>query len=261
VIPEVLKRIKDALDDNPANIDVSKIAKFYAEEFAYFRRVRAEREILFPLGLDFDRYLGRQATMAHYQVRDIDARLTAHHIDATAIIAGIDPTGAHIFKIRDPGVAESMDTPNFACAGSGEWLAATQFMLAKYDKTWPFSKALWLTFSAKARSEVAGGVGEKTDLVTIFSPNNIYSANDEQKERLYRIFKNAIAKEGVARAEAEAEIDQYVKSYDRAQAANVDRRQTASTGDERPAAPPESYADLVERYPSGEPRLVTGQGW
>ena len=68
VIPRVQERIKEALHENPTNINVSQIAEFYAEEFAYYRRALAEREILVPRGLSFDRFLSRQATMAHWQV-------------------------------------------------------------------------------------------------------------------------------------------------------------------------------------------------
>jgi hypothetical protein len=69
VVPKVYERIRLALLDDPRNINVATIAEFYAEEFAFYRRTRAEREILVPRGLDFDRFLARQSTMAHYQVR------------------------------------------------------------------------------------------------------------------------------------------------------------------------------------------------
>lgn len=118
VVPRVHKRIADALHESPGNIDVATIAEFYAEEFAYYRRSLAEREILVPRGLSFDRFLTRQATMAHWQVDELDARLASYYIDSTAIIAGIDPTGAHLFKIDNPGVAMCFDTPFFVCAGA-----------------------------------------------------------------------------------------------------------------------------------------------
>jgi hypothetical protein len=247
VVPRTFERIRDALHENPSNISVAEIADFYAQEFAFYQRKKAEREILYPRGLDFDRYLTRQATMAHYQVRDIDAMLTTYHIDATAIIAGIDPTGAHIYKVIAPGVAECMDTPYFACAGSGEWLATTQFMLARYDKTWPFSRALWLTFSAKARSEVAGGVGEKTDLVTVSTPSIIIHAKGDQKRRLYELFKRTEEKEAAARREAEGELEDYIRSLDQDGAQGGDQRQTATGVDEASGNPQEHQPESSVR--------------
>jgi len=115
VVPKVQKRIEDALHADPGNINVLEIAEFYAEEFAYYRRSLAEREILVPRGLSFDRFLARQSTMAHWQVNDLDIRLASFYIDSTAIIAGVDPTGAHIYKIYNPGVSMCFDTPFFVC--------------------------------------------------------------------------------------------------------------------------------------------------
>jgi hypothetical protein len=40
-------------------------------------------------------------------------------------------------------------------------------MVAGFEKNWPLAKALWLTFTAKAKAEAAGGVGKQTDLIIV----------------------------------------------------------------------------------------------
>ena len=115
VIPVVEERIKKQLADEPSNINVSQIAEIYAEEFSYRRRALAEREILFPRGLNFDRFALRQSQLAHYQVDRIDSELLAYRIDATALIAGIDPLGGHIFRIDNPGMPIRL-VPAQSCA-------------------------------------------------------------------------------------------------------------------------------------------------
>jgi hypothetical protein len=237
VVPKVHERIKEALAEDPHNIDVCQIADFYAEEFAYYRRSLAEREVLVPRGLNFDRFLARQATMSHYQVEQLDSRLASYHIGSTAIIAGIDPTGAHIFKIVDPGVSMCFDTPFFACAGSGEALATTQFMVGKFDKTWSFAKALWLTFSAKAKAEMSGGVGSQTDVVVI-APGERIILTDAQKDTLREIFDRALAREEAAANDAAAEIQKYLeKTRDSSISADTSTgtSQTAPPSDEQNA--------------------------
>jgi 20S proteasome alpha/beta subunit len=211
VVPKVFVRIRQALADDPSNISVADIADFYAQEFAFHRRKLAEREILVPRGLDFDRFLARQSTMAHYQVRDMDDRLAAYYVDSTAIIAGIDLTGGHIYKISNPGVAACWNTPFFACTGSGEHVASTQFMVAGFEKRWPLAKAVWLTFAAKTKAEAAGGVGRQTDLV-IVRAGGITAATSEEKERLKRLFGQVTEKEAAAAQEAVAEIEEYLRS-------------------------------------------------
>lgn len=221
VVPKVFDRIRKALQDDPRNINVADIAEFYAEEFAFYRRKKAEREILFPRGLDFDRFLARQSTMAHYQVRDLDDALAAYYIDSTAIIAGLDPTGGHIYKISNPGVATCWDTPYFACSGSGEHVASTQFMVAGFDKKWPLAKTVWLTFSAKAKAESAGGVGKQTDLVIVRHGGRISAATEDEKDRLYKLFKQVTEQEAAAALAAVTEIDAYLTSTERPQTADA----------------------------------------
>ncbi|MFO1172558.1 MAG: hypothetical protein U1E49_16555 [Hyphomicrobiaceae bacterium] len=210
VIPKARERIADIVSErDPQRLTVEEIAQAYALEFAYYRRVLAEREVLIPRGLDFDRWARMQSTLPHYQVQEIDARLTTRQLNASAIIAGLDHTGPHIYKVRDPGVAESFDTPYFACIGTGSDIATTQFMLAKFEKRWPLASALWLTFSAKARAEVAGGVGPQTDLIVV-GPNKIVFVGADQKDQLYRMFNDVTKKERAAQDEAVANLTEYL---------------------------------------------------
>ena len=233
IVPKVFGRIRQALADDPSNIGVADIAEFYAEEFAFYRRKLAEREILMPRGLDFDRFLARQGTMAHYQVRDIDDRLTAYYVDSTAIIAGIDLTGGHIYKVSNPGIAACWDTPFFACTGNGEHVASTQFMVAGFEKRWPLAKTVWLTFAAKAKAEAAGGVGKQTDLVIVRAGGNITAATPEEKERLYGLFKQVTDKEAAAAQEAVVEIEEYFRSSAPPPSANAAQRSPTDTSPTR----------------------------
>jgi len=56
----------------------------------------AEREILFRLKMTFDTF--PKSILPHYQVTDLADRLSAFSVDATAIIAGIDPSGGHVLQ-------------------------------------------------------------------------------------------------------------------------------------------------------------------
>jgi hypothetical protein len=207
VTPRTHERLRDLLSDrDPPRLTVEEIAEAYAEEFAYYRRTLAERELLMPRGMDFDRFNKTQSIMPHYQVRELDALLAAHVIDSTAIIAGIDHKGAHVYRVRDPGVAESFGIPCFACAGSGKDIAEAQFMVAQYEKQWSLPKALWMTFSAKASAQVAGGVGPQTDLM-IISPGKITYATEQQIEALFGLFGRVRRKEREYNDEAVAKIE------------------------------------------------------
>lgn len=236
VIPRVQERIRSDLQDNPININVSRIAEIYAEEYAFRRRVLAEQHILIPRGLSFDRYASRQAQMAHYQVDRIDTDIVSYYVDASAIVTGIDPDGGHVFIIDNPGVSHCYDVPGFACIGSGEALARTQFMVRAYHRGWDFAESLWMTFDAKARAEKAGGVGQHTDINIIRRGANVTAATEGEKEMLYRFFSEAIAKEAEAASVAHEAIQQYMMSASEAASAR-DVSADQSGGPDTPAAP------------------------
>jgi 20S proteasome alpha/beta subunit len=265
IVPKTLVRLRQLVADrHPHRLTVEEIAETYAKEFAYYRRTLAEREILMPRGWDFERFARLQTTLPHYQVQELDARLVAHGLAASAIIAGLDHTGAHLYKVRDPGVAESFNTPFFACIGSGSDIATTQFMLAKYEKRWSLSKALWLTFSAKARAEVAGGVGPQTDLIVI-GPNRFTYAGEEQKRELYKLFERVIEKEKAAQDEAIEVLEHFLGVATAPQAPQAASQDVGSEGAEEqpprdallpepisPASPSEKKASRGKRR-SGPP--------
>ena len=127
--------------------------------------------------------------------------------------AGIDHTGAHIFKIHDPGIATCFDTPFFAAIGIGEPHAASQFMLAKFEKRWSVEKTLFLTYSAKTLAEAAAGVGKMTDMVVIRigAKPPVHALTPDELNALDEILKTATEKSDKAREEAYASIREYIE--------------------------------------------------
>lgn len=229
IVPRVQERINKHADENNGVVNVAIIADFYAEEFGYYRRQLAEREILVPRGLNFDRFLSRQATMSQHQVTEIDNRLAAYSIDSSAIIAGIDATGGHIWVIENPGVASCYDTPFFACIGSGASLAATQFMVKKFEKNWDLPRTLWLAFEAKARAQSAGGVGIQSDVVVIGRGGKKIPLRDTEKDLLAEMYARVTEKEAELAAEAGAAIEEYLRRDSQPEKQPADMAQSAAT--------------------------------
>ena len=112
-------------------------------------------------------FLAKQKEMSHDFVRDISDALLNHRLRSEAIIAGVDHTGAHIFKIIDPGVAVSFDTPCFAAIGTGRPHAESHFMTSGFNKRFSLAQTVYAVFSAKMKAEIAAGVGSKTDLMVL----------------------------------------------------------------------------------------------
>jgi 20S proteasome alpha/beta subunit len=209
VVPRVMQRISVEIAAKKT-ILVEQIAEIYAEEFGIYRRKRAAKLYLTPLNLTVDNFL---QTEPREMAFDLANKMLNAEIDSGAIIAGIDTTGAHIFRIHDPGVATCFDTPFFAAIGIGENHASSQFMLAKFEKRWTLEKTLFLTYSAKTLAEAAAGVGKQTDMVIIRPgiPEPIYALTKDELEQLDRLLTTTSEKDEAARQEAYDTITKYME--------------------------------------------------
>lgn len=164
VFPATMENLKN-YPPNP--FLVKSIAEKYALEFAFYRRYIAEQEVLMPLGLTSAEFLEQKSGMSDEFIRSITDLLLRHRQEAEAIIAGIDITGAHIYKVIDPGIAVSFDTPCFAAIGVGASHAETYLMGNKFSKNMDLAKLVYTIFAAKMTAEIASSVGSTTDLMII----------------------------------------------------------------------------------------------
>jgi 20S proteasome alpha/beta subunit len=234
VVPKVMARIKTIIAEKN-NIFVEEIADLYAEEFGNYRRKRAEKYFLAPLNLNSDNFLVKQHEMLQEVAFDLTNKMLNSEIASDAIITGIDSSGAHIFRIHDPGVATCLDTAFFGAIGIGEPHASSQFMLAKFEKRWPVEKTLFLTYSAKTLAEAAAGVGKQTDMVVIRPGNQIYALTKEDLDKLDSLLATASDKSEAARQEAYAEIREYIAESAKKEAeakASADKKESASAPQE-----------------------------
>ena len=110
--------------------DVGQIAELYAKNLLAYRTKRASRLLLAPLGLDVDSFISRQQEMDSDIVQEIVYKMLGEESDIgiDTIIAGIDSTGAHIYRVTDPGEASCCDGSGFVAVGSGSRQFETQFM-------------------------------------------------------------------------------------------------------------------------------------
>jgi hypothetical protein len=79
---------------------VGDIAKRYALEYALHRRYFAETDLLLPLGLTINDFLTRQRDFSPEFIAEMSNRLQGYGLNAQAIIAGVDTSGPHIYKVH-----------------------------------------------------------------------------------------------------------------------------------------------------------------
>lgn len=150
-----------------ANIkNVENAVKIVKQAYTNVHLERAQSLVLVPRGLTFDTYNSGQRNMDPNIVSLIDQSLSQFRVDIALTIAGINPNGeAKIYEIDPPGISGEFDI--FCTTGSGHSHATNSLYARNYSPNLTKEEALYLVFEAKTRSEVAPGVGSKTDLYLI----------------------------------------------------------------------------------------------
>lgn len=206
-------------------VPVYEVADLYRRGRNQVRFRQAEGAILAPLGLDGATFLTKQREMDPQLVRQLATELiNADHPAVSAIIAGVDTTGAHIFVVEGPKVS-CRDTVGFASIGIGNWHADSQFMFAGHTRAKPFPETMLLAYSAKKRAEVAPGVGEATDMFTMGPLLGSYvTINPDVLVRLEEIYQKSLNAEEKAARRAVTSVTKYVEEII---AASTAKTQTA----------------------------------
>lgn len=145
---------------------VRDVASMYLDFVNRGKASAATNSVLSPFGLNVDSFISRQREMNDSFVDQVMSAIWRLELGASAIFAGIDATGAHIYRVTEDGLS-SEDAIAFTAIGYGRRHAESQLMLGNHHRNASISDTLLLTYVAKKRSEIAPGVGEATDMFVI----------------------------------------------------------------------------------------------
>jgi hypothetical protein len=259
---EILYLLRDqvtvALQAKPKEwLNVRDVADWYYQHYLDIKALRAEREILAPLGLDRESFISKQAQMQSSLVTRLAGELLNFTMpDIEVIIAGVDNSGPHIYVADNRGVTVR-DSVGFAAIGIGYWHANSQFMFAGHARAKPMPEVLFLTYSAKRRAEVAPGVGEGTDMFMIGAALGTYfQIGDHVTEALKGIYERTTKRTKGSQETARREVNKYVEELGKQgqEAANLPASQEQpalsegiGTTDSKPesTAPPGEETDQI----------------
>ena len=199
VLHRVSKKAYELIDIEKRWLVVREIAVIYSEAYAVERQARAEMDVLRPLGLNFSDWVSRQQELAPNIVAEIAKELWRFQAASiSAIIVGVDPSGPHIYVVRNSDVT-CHDKVGFATIGVGKNHAGSEFMFAGHSRFRPYPETLLLVHRAKKRAEAAPGVGKETDMFVIgpkigtYTPllanmvlylDEIFNAAEEEKRKV-----------------------------------------------------------------------------
>lgn len=189
---------------------IREIAEMYADAFADYRRREAERWVLRPIGLTLATY----GAESPERVERLEELLRRWKLEDAAIVTGCDSTGAHIFRVDDPGWATFLDSVAFTAIGSGANHAGAEFMRVGYERSWSVARALLLAYRAKKAAEVDPFVGKATDMFVISlggtAPPGL---SDVLFNEIEKIHAEVIEQNDAARQKADERIEHYVEEF------------------------------------------------
>jgi hypothetical protein len=170
---EVIKKTRARIGatDSPT---IHQAAEILRDVYMSNHLERAERVILHPRGYTLKEFKERGAQQILSQIYlNIDNLLFNFGIGAVEfLIAGIDNTGAHIFRVHYSGVAggnwlEWCDKLGYRAIGSGLSHASISLSIEGQHQGLGIPDTLYNVYSAKKSAELAPGVGRETDLAII----------------------------------------------------------------------------------------------
>jgi hypothetical protein len=227
--------VRERIERDPANWwTVREVADLYVSHYNAVRADRAENALLTPFGLTRDAFISRQSEMSISFLRDLSVDLLSYELPPiSAIIAGVDPTGGHLWLISKATrgvVATCQDSSGFASIGIGRGHAQSQLMFSKHTRFQPFAETLFLAYLSKKRAEVAPGVGGGTDMFLISGLGKATVIDESVTLNLERIYKATRKSENDALRRAGVSATQYVaqlfhEAHEREQGTPIDDAQ------------------------------------
>lgn len=163
--PDVLRQAQDEAKGKDRILEIAEILK---KSYQDMREKHIVDEVLRPLaGLkSFSEWHDKQTTLHDSLVMKLNDGVANYELGLVLILTGVDDRG-HIIRISDPGTYRSFDNLTYCCVGMGNRHAENVFAWYRYSENFPLNEALYISFEAKKRAEMAGGVGRSTDIIVI----------------------------------------------------------------------------------------------
>lgn len=202
---EAIRRTQQGLAAAP-NENAEHIARLYGAAFRDYRIRQAEHMYLAPLGLTA---AGLAQGDAGALTQELAGHMMGHHVDAEAIIAAQDETGAHIYHVASNGFVTCHDDIGFLSIGIGATHADSQFMSFNYSNHWTYIDTVLLVYSAKKRAENAPGVGPETDMHFV-GRDGLEPLNEEVKKKIEELYKTYVEKQKASAREMSESLTEWV---------------------------------------------------
>lgn len=146
---------------------ISEIVDKVKEEYLKIRNRIIEERFFKVRGFNLDWFKEHQRMLSPEIVMRLDRQLETYEFNLHILVAGVDNTGAHIYYIYPPCSSTCFEALGYCSIGTGERHADSTFIAYRYTPSFSLKNALYITFEAKKRAEIAVGVGQHVDMAII----------------------------------------------------------------------------------------------
>ncbi len=172
---------------------IAQIAKQLASGYETVRHQRIETHVLSPRGLNLQTFYQAHASLNGQITMLIDQTMTQFDLGVEILVGGIDPSGAHIHSVHNPGRMDLQhDMIGYAAIGSGAIHALQAMIGFRHTNADTLKETVYRVYAAKRRSEAAPGVGAGTDMA-IISQSGVQLLIGDQIEVLAQMFADVEA--------------------------------------------------------------------
>lgn len=185
--------------------EIRQIADIVRSQYVKMRNQKLEQEILGNIGINLQTFYQSNRALSPEIVANVVQSMAQYNYGLSILVAGVDTSGGHIYRIDNPGKMEVFDAIGHCAVGSGELHAISTFVANDYTSDLDLDHIVALTYEAKKRSEKAQGVGEQSD-ICIVCQNKTTKLPQELVTKLDRISNKRSEQEKKAVAEIEEEV-------------------------------------------------------
>ncbi len=146
---------------------VKSVAEMVCNTYIEYRKSRIVKNELQTRGLDLSSYYTNQKVLLPGIVQAIDKVFRTLNLGVEFIIAGKDSSGCHIYTTSHPGELFCLDSIGYASIGIGAPHVVYHMIEHKYRKSSSKDIVVKLVDDAKIRSQVAPGVGTKSEKILV----------------------------------------------------------------------------------------------
>lgn len=148
---------------SPMHDFIEEFSAFYVK---YGNRI-VSRVLLESLGLDLKTFNENPMKYPPTLQQRVYDRMGAAKLNVSFIVCGYDQEQPKIFVIGEYGIFSTAHSVGYTAIGIGEPHASNFYMVNSFKFDTPLREAIYFAYQAKKSAEMAGGVGNCTDIYVL----------------------------------------------------------------------------------------------